>query len=116
MPIPSGFDNMARVVTGGPVGATEINAELATQNAASYWMTSLEFVDANTAVILFGKFNAAYGFTALQKVNAVAANQAAVDADKATEIAGGYWPTGIFVTPGGALLIGYQLLDESVLP
>ena len=116
MPIPSGFDNMARLVTGSPVGASDINAELATQNAASYWMTSLEFIDANTSVLLFGKFNAAYGYTALQKVNAVTASQAAIDADKATEIAGGYWPTGLFVTHGGALLILYQLLVESVLP
>jgi hypothetical protein len=115
MPIPSGFDNMVRLVTGAPISATEINAELATQNAAKYWMTSLEFIDANNAVLLFGRMAEVYGFTALQKVNLVAATQLAIDADKATEIAGGYWPTGLFITPGG-LLILYQLLDESVLP
>ncbi len=107
---------MVRLVAGAPIGAAEINAELATQNAASYWMTSLEFIDANNAVLLFGKMNAIYGYTALQKVNLVAATQMAIDADKATEIALGYWPTGLFITPGGALLIAYQLLDESVLP
>jgi hypothetical protein len=107
---------MVRLVAGAPIGAAEINAELATQNAAGYWMTSLEFIDANNAVLLFGKMAAAYGYTALQKVNLVTATQGAIDADKATEIAGGYWPTGLFTTPGGALLIAYQLLDESVLP
>lgn len=111
MPIPSGFDNTIRVVTGSPVGATEINAELATQNAAGYWMTSLEFVDANTALLTFVKNNAAYGYTADQKVNQVAANQSAMDADKATEILTGFWPTGTFVTPGGVALVQYQALD-----
>lgn len=116
MPIPAGFDNIVRLVTGSPVGATELNSEIATQNAAGYWMYGFYFVDANTAVLIFGKYNAAYGYTANQKVNAVAANQAAIDADKATETASGYWPTGLVVTPGGSLMIAYQLLDESVLP
>jgi hypothetical protein len=112
MPIPPGFDNTIRAVTGSPVGATEINAELATQNAAGYWMTSLEFVDANTALLTFVKNDTIYGYTADQKVNAVAANQSALDADKATETADGYWPTGVFVTPGGVALVQYQALDS----
>lgn len=110
MPVPPGFDNTVRVVTGSPVGPTEINAELATQNAAGYWMTSLEFVDANTGLLLFVKNDASYGYTADQKVNAVAATQGAMDADKATEILDGYWPTGLFITPGGSALVLYQLI------
>jgi len=110
MPVPPGFDNTVIVVTGSPVGPTEINAELATQNAAGYWMMSMEFVDANTALLLFGKNDASYGYTADQKVNAVAATQVAMDADKATETFDGYWPTGLFVTPGGSALVLYQLI------
>lgn len=113
MPIPAGFDNTVRLVTGSPVGASEINAELTTQNAAEYWATSLEFVDANNALLLFGKFDAAaYGYTQAQKVNLVSGSQAAIDADKATETASGWWPTGIFVTPGGAILILYQRIGS----
>lgn len=112
MPVPPGFDNTVRLVTGSPVGATEINAELATQNTANYWMTSLEFIDANNALLLFVKQDPAYITTQPQKVNLVTASQAALDADKATETADGYWPTGIFVTPSGATLVLYQLIDE----
>lgn len=112
MASPPGFNNTVIVVTGSPVGPTEINAELATQNAAGYWMTSMEFVDANTALLLFVKTNAIYGYTADQKVNQVAANQSAMDADKAAETPDGWWPTGIFVTPGGDALVLYQQLDS----
>lgn len=112
MPIPPSFDNTVRVVTGSPVGPTEINSELTTQNAAEYWLTNLEFVDADTALLLFVKNEAIYGYTADQKVNAVAANQSAVDADKAAETSNGWWPTGIFITPGASALILYQQLDS----
>lgn len=112
MPIPAGFDNKVRLVTGSPITATEINAEIATQNTASYWLTSLEFIDANNALLLFGKWDAVIGFLAPQKVNLVTATQAALDTDKATETASGYWPTGIFITPGGASLILYQQLED----
>lgn len=110
MPVPPSFDNTVRVVTGSPVGATEINAELTTQNAAGYWLMSMEFVDTDTALLLFGKNDASYGYTADQKVNLVAATQVAMDADKATETFDGYWPTGLFVTPGGDVLVLYQLI------
>lgn len=113
MPIPAGFDNSVILVTGSPVGAAAINAELSTQNAAEYWATSIEFVDANNALILFCKFDAAaYGYMQAQKVNLVTATQVAIDADKATETASGWWPTGIFVTPGGATLILYQRIGS----
>jgi hypothetical protein len=72
-------------------------------------------VDANTVALLFVKQDAIYGYTTEQKVNLVAANQSAIDSDKATEIANGYWPTGIFVTPGGGLLVQYALLDPAPL-
>lgn len=110
MPIPPNFDNTVRLVSGTPVGVTEINAELATQNTAGYWATSIEFVDADNALILFVKFDAIFGEASPQKVNAVTVSQAAIDADKVTETALGYWPTGIFVTPGGVALILYQEL------
>lgn len=115
MPIPANFDNTVRVVTGSPVGATEINAELTTQNGAGYWLTSLVFVDANTALLLFVKTDVIVGYGSPQKVNLVAANQAAMDADKVAETPGGYWPTGFYVTPGGDALVQYQQLDQSSL-
>jgi hypothetical protein len=112
MPIPPGFDNTIVVVTGSPVASGAINAELASRNAAGYWLTSLEFFDNETALLLFVKTDAsAYGFTGEQKVNPVTADQSSIDSDKAAETAGGYWPTGMFVTPGGTLWILYQLLD-----
>jgi hypothetical protein len=115
MPIPAGFDNTVRVVSGSPVGATEINAELATQNAAGYLMTSLEFHNAETCLLLFVKSDPIYGYAIDQKVNLVDPDQTSIDADKTTEIALGYWPTGIFVNPSGDLFVGYQLLDSPPL-
>lgn len=111
MPIPTGFDNTVRLVTGAPVGASEINSELATQNGAGYWMTALTFIDANTASLLFVKVDTTYVDAQPQKVNAVSANQSAADTDKAAETPDGYWPTGVFATPGGSFLILYQQID-----
>jgi propanediol dehydratase large subunit len=117
MPIPAGFDNTVRYVNAVPVAAADLNAEIATQNAASFWMTDLKFVDNNNALLLFVKTDfVTLGYTAEQKVNLVALSQAAIDADKATEIAGGYWPTGIFPAPDGRVFILYQLLDPPPLP
>jgi len=109
MPIPTGFDNTVRHVSGSPVGATEINAELVTQNTADYYMTALVFTGANDAFLLFAK-NLDPNVTWGQKVNQVAGNQTALDADKATEEGNGNYPTGVFVTPGGNLLVFYQQL------
>lgn len=111
MPIPTGFNNTVRLVSATPVVAADINTELATQNSAGYSMTSLVFIDSDNAALLFVKQDATYAEIGPQKVNLVAASQAAIDADKATEIATGYWPTGMFVTPGGDLLICYQQLE-----
>lgn len=108
MALPPSFNNTVRIVTGTPVGTAEINAELATQNLAGYWATSIEFIDEDTAAILFVKNNSIFGYDAPQKVNQVTASQVAVDADKTAETALDYWPTGIFVTPGGNFLILYQ--------
>jgi hypothetical protein len=116
MPIPAGFDNTVILVNATPVAASDINTEIATQNAADYVVSSIEFIDADNVALLFMKNDiATYGYSIDQKVNLVAANQAAVDADKAAEVVNGYWPTGIFVTPGGDLLVLYQLLDEAPL-
>jgi uncharacterized membrane protein YdbT with pleckstrin-like domain len=116
MPIPAGFNNTVRYVTNTPVAAADINAEIATQNGADYAVSSIEFINANEVVLLFLKMDSSiYGYSLSQKVNLVAANQAAIDADKAAEIVNGYWPTGMFITPAGALLILYQLLDEAPL-
>lgn len=107
---PGFFDNTVIKIAASPIAASDINTELATQNAAGYWMTSLEFIDANNAVALFVKTNTAVTAPVEQKVNLVTATQVALDADKATETADGWWPTGIFVTPGGGLLVLYSLL------
>lgn len=116
MPTPPGFDNkVIRVTT--PTAAN-INTELAAQNLELYWATSIEFLpDESAAFILFCKTaTALFGNPFNQKVNQVAANQAAIDADKAAELPLGFWPTGIFITPGGSLFILYQQLDEVPLP
>lgn len=110
MAAPPSFNNTVILVTGSPVGTTELNAEITTQNTAGYWITSIEWKDANNALTLFVKSNYTFAPTAAQKVNLVTATQAAIDSDKATEIANGWWPTGIFITPGGALLILYTEL------
>lgn len=112
MPIPAGFDNTVILVSATPVAASDINTEIAAQNGNDYAVSSMEFIDADNVALLFLKMDSAtYGYPLDQKVNQVAATQAAIDADKAAEIANGYWPTGIFVTPGDDLLILYQLLD-----
>lgn len=104
------FDNKVTIVTATPVTAADLNTAIATLNAAGYWVSFIQFVDANTAALLAILTNVtAYGNPATQKVNQVAANQAAVDADKTTEAALDYLPTGLSLTPGGALLIIYTL-------
>jgi hypothetical protein len=108
MPIPTGFDNLVRRVTATPVTAADINTEISTQNGAGYWMTSLIFTNADNVFMLFAKNLS--GFTWPQKVNIVAQTQAALDADKATEEANGNYPTGVFATPGGDLIVFYQAL------
>lgn len=116
MAVPIGFDNKIRLVVGSPVGADEINGELATQNAVGYWMTSLEFLGANNCLMLFCKTGAEVPETAPQKVNLVAVSQSAINADKNAEESGGFWPTGVFITPGGDLLVFYQQLAVMLAP
>lgn len=113
MPTPPGFNNHVR-----KVAATEgdINTELAAQNLAEYWATDIKFMD-DDAYMLFCKNQLAlFSETFPQKVNAVANTQAALDADKTTEQAAGYWPTGVFPAPDGTLFILYQKLDSPPLP
>lgn len=115
MPIPPGFDNSIFIVTGSPVSSTDVNSEIATRNSSGYWLMSLEFYDNETVLLLFGKQDAGiFGFLE-QKVNPVTADQASINSDKAAETANGYWPTGMFITPGGTLWILYQLLDPPVV-
>lgn len=110
MPIPLGFDNTVIRVNATPVTAADLNTAISTQNTAEYYVTDIKFTDADNAFLLCAKDLAED--TQLQKVNLVTQTQAAIDADKATEIADGYWPTGVFSTPGYDLLILYQQLDE----
>lgn len=111
MPIPSGFDNTVRHVNATPIAASDINTELTTQNGAGYWCTDIKFSTADDAFLVFVKTDeSTYGYPMLQKVNLVTQSQAALDADKATETANGYWPTGVFITPGGDLLVLYNQL------
>lgn len=108
MPIPTGFDNKIRRVTASPVAASDLNTEIAAQNTAGYWISDIKFTDANNAFLLVAKSfdTTTWG----QKVNLVTQTQAALDADKATEEGNGNYPTGVFVTPGGGLLVLYQQL------
>lgn len=111
MPIAAGFDSKVMHLNATPIAASDINTMLTAENGDDYSCTSIEFIDANNAVLLFLKSNSvAYGEPVNQKVNLVTASQAAIDTDKATEVALNFWPTGIFVTPGGGLLILYQEL------
>jgi hypothetical protein len=110
MPIPTGFDNKVIRVTASPVTASDLNTEIAAQNGDDFYMTNLMFTDANNAFLLFAKNLGGTGTTWSQKVNEVTQTQAALDADKATEEGNGNFPTGLFVTPGGGLLVFYQQL------
>ncbi len=116
MPIPTGFDN--KVVVVNPITASDLNTALSTLNAASYWVTDMRLSDTGDALLLACKTatgGGAYNYTADQKVNEVLIDQSALDADKATETANGYWPTGIFldpVTPGSV----FVQLDVAALP
>jgi len=112
MPIYPTFNNKIIYITASPVAASDINSVLATQNTAGFWATDIRFTSANDAFILFVKTNTgAYGDSADQKVNLISGNQAALDADAGIEAGAGYYPTGIFPTPGGSLLVFYTLLD-----
>lgn len=118
MPITPTFDNTVVHIEGNPIGAADVNATIAIWNAAGYWFTSLEFINAGNALALFVKMDAIFGYTQPQKVNEVDYLQPALDADKAAEIVNGYWPTGIFIRPIGdeidiIALIHYQLLDQA---
>lgn len=115
MPTPPGFNNHVRRID--TPTAANLNTEIAAQNLAEYWLTDIKFLDEDTAFLLFCKNSQSIlGISYNQKVNEVAADQWSIDADKTTEQAIGYWPTGIFPTPGGTLLIGYTHLDEPPLP
>lgn len=113
MPIPTGFDNKVTYLTASPVAAADLNGVLTTANGAGYWCSDIKFADDNTALMLFGKMSAIYGYSAPQKVNEVGLSQGALDADKAAQVLLGYWPTGVFPRPDGTLFVLYQLIDDS---
>jgi hypothetical protein len=109
MPIPTGFDNQVRHISGSPVGASELNTEIAAMVDDDYYLTDLKFTDEDNAFLLFAK-NLDPNVTWGQKVNEVAGNQTALDADKATEEGNGFYPTGVFTSPNGTLFVFYQQL------
>lgn len=114
MPVPPGFNN--KVIICEPVTAADLNAVIATQNAAGNWLTDIKIMDATGAALLFCvNYNAAYGYTALQRVNLVLFMQANLDADAAAQLIDGYVPTGMFLDPTtpGAVYVLYQLLVDS---
>ena len=108
----STVENIIRIVTGSPVAVADINTEIATQNAAGYQFTSLEYIDSDTVAVMFSKMPSGYYYDLAQKLNLVTASQAAVDADIATEDANNFLPTGIFISDGGDLLVGYQQTQD----
>lgn len=112
MPIAPGFDNQIRRVTASPVTAGDLNTEIAARLDDDYYMSDLKFTDADNAFLFFAK-NLDPSVTWGQKVNEVAQTQVALDADKATEEGNGFYPTGVFTTPGGTLLVFYQQLTIS---
>jgi hypothetical protein len=115
MPTPPGFNNTVIHVTFPTLGG--LNAVIEDQNNTGYWLTDLRFIGSTDAFLLFCKYNIGiYGYVADQKLNQVAANQASLDADKATENDSGYWPTGIFPTPDAELFVLYQQLDQPPAP
>lgn len=107
MPVPTGFQNKVRV-TG--LTTTDINAELASQNAAGWWLTDLRFTPGlgQAVLLLVNTSNPAYAATVPQKVNAVDIDQAAIDADIATEFVDHNWPTGIFVYDDATVYVLYS--------
>lgn len=111
--MPGLYDNIVRVVTST---AAAINAEIATQNAANYWLHNMAFDQAGLAVLIFSKFdNVAFSNPAPQKVNEVNIVQVTIDADIATEDANDFLPTGVFIDGNNAtkLWILYQQVVES---
>lgn len=116
MPLPTGYSNKIKIVTDD---AASINAELAAQNAADVWVVNMGFDLSNGIAYLLLSTNvgAAYVPTSPQKVNILASNdQAALDADAATEALDGYVPTGIFIHPSDYVpYVLYQQLNDSSL-
>lgn len=109
MPLATGFDTKVRLVTNSPVAAADINAEISTQNAAGYACGSIVFSDDDNALLFFTRAgDAPLDQVFPQKVNLVGLSQAALDADKATETADDWWPTGVFTTPAGLVFVLYS--------
>ena|SRR5687767_3226441 len=108
MPLPTGFDTTIRLVTNTPIGAADLNGEISARNAAGYACGDIKFIDDDNALLFFTRAGDDPLDNVLpQKVNLVAMSQVALDADKATETANDYWPTGFFITPAGLIFVMY---------
>lgn len=100
---------MVRIVD---ANATDMNAEIATQNTAGLWLSEIKFDNAGNAFLFFASYESGAFGTALQKLTAVDSNQTDIDTDISTQATTGYVPTGIFVL-GAQAFIFYSLLNPS---
>lgn len=108
MPVPSGFDTKVRLVSNTPIAASDLNTEISTQNGAGYTMIDLKFLDDDNAFLTFIRAgDPPLDAVTPQKIKLVAANQAALDLDNATEQALGYYPLVTYTTPAGLLFVQY---------
>lgn len=109
------YNNRVRAVAST---ATDINAEIAAQNAEDYLVSAVTFNAADVAFLLFtlNSYPEVVPTTA-QKVNAVGPTQADIDTDTAAEAEDGNVPTGVFADPGsGQFFILYQQLNDAPAP
>ncbi len=111
MPVPPGFQNKVRVTA---LNTTAINAELATQNAAGWWMTDLRFTPdlSQATLLLVNTNNPTYAATVPQKVNEVNLDQGDINDDIDTEAIEHNWPTGIFIHDDATVYILYSGLTS----
>lgn len=117
MPVPSTYNSIVRLVT--PSDLATMNAEILAQNNADYWLTDIQFFDATTCLMLFGKTEMA-GLSEdplIQVLNQVTMTQVAIDLDVVTQFDGGYLATGIFPdTFNSILYINYANIGSAVSP
>lgn len=110
------YDNIVRVVADN---LAAVNAEIATQNAANYWLQNGALEHPDNVVLLFTKFDTTYfNNPAPQKFNEVDVDQTDIDADIAAEALNNYAPTGVFIASLGAgrLWILYQQVVVPAAP
>jgi hypothetical protein len=101
MPVPAGFDTLVRHITNTPIGASDLNTEIAAKNGDGYSVTDIKFADEDNAALVFVRAGDIVPTVPPQKVNLVTLSQVALDADKAAEQPD-FWPTQVYITPTGA--------------